>query len=222
MKIKRKMKRFFVTLLAIAMVISMTPGTAFAAQKAPAPQITLKGYYQGSTPEAVEVSCVSEGFSVYAFNVYNMNSDSMIEVDSKATFTNEIIYGFELLLKLEAGYELDKSVININYMRINGNKFPSNRFSVSAEKIEGAGYDVRIFWYPPKVLEAEEENLTPISLAAAKLKTPIEPGVIYKKGISVDATNPNYRVSLTRVIDKDTQTILNAGNKFIEGHTYTV
>ena len=222
MKIKIRLKRFYVTLLAMIMVISMVQGTALAAQKAPAPQITLKGYYQGSTPETVEVSCVSEGFSVYAFNVYNMNSGSKIEVDSKAPFTNEIIYGFELLLKLEAGYELDKSVINIDYMRINGNKFPSNNFFVSAEKIEGAGYDVRIFWYPPKLLEAEEENLTPISLAAAKLKTPIEPGVIYKKGISVDTTNPNYRVSLTRVIDKDTQTILYAGNKFIEGHTYTV
>ena len=88
MKIKIRLKRFYVTLLAMIMVISMVQGTALAAQKAPAPQITLKGYYQGSTPETVEVSCVSEGFSVYAFNVYNMNSGSKIEVDSKAPFTN--------------------------------------------------------------------------------------------------------------------------------------
>lgn len=112
MKIKIRLKRFYVTLLAMIMVISMVQGTALAAQKAPAPQITLKGYYQGSTPEAVQISCVSPGFSIYEFNIYN--KDGMVKVDSKAPFTNEIIYGFELLLKLEAGYELDKSVININ------------------------------------------------------------------------------------------------------------
>lgn len=190
------------------------------------PDVTMRGYHIGGTPNNLKFSCVSGShlsIDRWVVNeVLNSNGD-IRRLDGNEQFTNAKQYQIELYFKADNGYEIDASKFTSEYAKLNGNKFPSPCMFVP--EALGAGKAL-IKWYTPTALSVDEMDLVKIDSANAVLQSPIYAGNSFSRTVVNDASLP-YKASVVvtggnSIFDVTANQYLKSGAKYIEGHKYRV